>query len=197
MILFLALVLTGSSLAQAQSTDLGKYTKCDLGADFQIIQVDGPVTDFAWPTRTKAGETSIDVEVGYRVLVAYKQTEPFGNLKAERLPVATYLSEKSKLLAALENYASQPGMDAKVAASTMNGLNLYGVNRDKLEGGVLSIYNLFDDADHVSVTMYLLNDYPDSRKFSTLDQYSKIRDSFLQSYTACLKKNSVGVAKAK
>ena len=46
-----------------------------------------------------------------------------------------------------------------------NVFNLYGVNRNKLEGGVLSIYNLFEDSSHTAVTMYLLNDEPAKRKF--------------------------------
>ena len=173
----------------AQDRDLSRYTKCELGPEFEIVEVDGPVTDFAWETPTKSGKTSINVETGYRVLVSYRKTEPFGNLKAERLPAASYQDEKAKLLSSLGNFAADSGMDGKVSTPTMNSFQLYGVNRSKLEGGVLSIYNLFNDADHVTVTMYLLNDHPDTRKFRTLEQYAKVRDAFLRSYTACVKKN--------
>jgi TonB family protein len=65
---------------------LKSYTNCDLGSEFQIVQVDGPVKDFAWSSPTKDGDVRIPVEVGYRVLVTYMEEEPFGNLKVERLP---------------------------------------------------------------------------------------------------------------
>ena len=162
-----------------------------------MVEVDGPVTDFAWQAPTKSGETSIDVETGYRVLVAYQKTEPFGNLKVERLPSASYYSEKAKLLSSLDSLAAGSGMVPKVAKATLNGLSLYGINRSKLEGGVLSVYNLFSDADHVAVTMYLLNDEPETRKFGSLEQYTKIRDAFLRGYTDCVKKNSAVAASAK
>lgn len=112
----------------------------------------------------KAARHKFDVESGYRVLITYMEVEPFGNLKVERLPAAVYQKEKSDLLSSLEFFASGPGMDGKVQTGVRNGFNLYGVNRNKLEGGVLSIYNLFEDSSHTVVTMYLLNDEPAKRK---------------------------------
>ena len=70
------------------------FTTCDLGPDFQIVQVDGPVKDFAWPTPTKNGEIRIPVDVGYRVLITYMVEEPFGNLKVERLPKSQYIKRR-------------------------------------------------------------------------------------------------------
>lgn len=189
----IAFLLVSVASLCAQDRDLSRYTKCELGNDFEIVQVDGPVTDFAWQAPMKSGDTSINVETGYRVLIAYQKTELFGNLKAERLPAPSYESEKAKLLSSLDSLATDTGMEPRLAKALLNGFNLYGVNRTKLEGGVLSVYNLFSDADHVTVTMYLLNDEPETRKFHTMEQYAKVRDAFLQSYTACVKKNGTAV----
>ena len=141
---------------------------------------------FAWPSPTKAARHKFDVESGYRVLITYREVEAFGNLKVERLPATVYQKEKSDLLSSLEFFASGPGMDGKVQTGVRNGFNLCGVNRNKLEGGVLSIYNLFEDSSHTAVTMYLLNDEPAKRKFDSFEKYSPIRDAFLDAYTSCL-----------
>src|ERR1035437_5924467 len=55
-----------------------------------------------------------------------------------------------------------------------------------MEGGVLSNYNLFLDDKSVAISMYLLNAKPAERQFSTLDEYKKIRERFLDAYTKCL-----------
>lgn len=180
------LITVCCGVACAQDPGLKPYTTCNLGPDFQIVDVDGPVTDFAWKSPTKSGEVSIPVETGYRVLVTYRESEPFGNLKVERLPKEQYSDEKARLLSSLEYLASNPGMDLKVQTDTRSGLTFYGVTRSRLEGGVLSIYNLFRDAESVSVTMYLLNAEPADRKFNTLDQYKQVRDKFLDAYSKCV-----------
>ncbi len=184
LVLFLILATAGS--CSSQKSDLKAYTACDLGAEFQVFRVDGPVTDISWPTTTMHGEVSIPVETGYRVLVTYMKTEPFGNLKVERLPKSKYVDEKSNLLSSLEYLANAPGNEPKVQTDTLNGLVIYGVTREKLEGGTLSTYYLFRDQESVTISMYLLNDYPDQRKFSTLDEYKAIRDKFLNAYTKCV-----------
>jgi len=181
--LFLLSVL--SIPASAQIDNLRPYTTCNLGPDFEIVQVDGPKTDFAWPAPVKDGDRSIPVEEGYRVLVTYKQSEAFGNLKAERLPKALYVQAKNDLLTSLQFLASQPDMDPSVHDTTINSVPTSGVTRNKLEGGVLSVYMLFRDSDNIVVTMYLLNDEPATRKFSSLDEYKKIKDEFLEAYTRC------------
>lgn len=171
---------------RSQDSGLKPYTSCELGPNFQIVQVDGPVTDFAWKTPTKSGEVPISVETGYRVLVTYQLDEPFGNLKVERLPKAQYVDEKANLLSSLEYLSSDATMGPKVQTETKNGLTLYGVTRNRLEGGVLSIYNLFRDDQSVVVTMYLLNAEPGERKFNSLEAYKQVREKFLDVYTKCV-----------
>ena len=171
------------------SPDLKPYTQCKLGNEFQIFRVDGPAVDFAWSTPTKNGDVKIKVDMGYRVLINYMEAELFGNLKVERLPKDTYGKEKADILSSLAYFAAEPSNDGQVRSEIKNGVTLYGINRKKLEGGVLSIYNLFQDDAQIVVTMYLLNDYPETRKFGTIDQYAVVRDKFLNAYTACVAQN--------
>ena len=107
----------------------------------------------------------------------------------ERLPKGAYEKEKADILSSLAYFAAEPHNDGQVRSEIKNGIALYGINRKELEGGVLSIYNLFQDDAQIVVTMYLLNDYPETRKFGTMDQYAVVRDQFLNAYTACVAQN--------
>ena len=44
---------------RAEEDALKPYTTCDLGPDFQIVEVDGPAKNFASPTETKNGKARI------------------------------------------------------------------------------------------------------------------------------------------
>jgi hypothetical protein len=63
------------------------------------------------------------------------------------------------------------------------------LDREKLEGGVLGIYLFFDNSAHVVTNIYLLNQEPQNRKFQTIEEYRQLRDRFLVSYSACIRKN--------
>jgi hypothetical protein len=138
---------------------------------------------------TQDGTRNIILLDGYRVLITYQGTEAFVNLKAERLQSESYARDKQTLLESLEFAAKHtPDMESsKPMRYIVNGIALYGIDRKQLSGGVLSIYNLFQDSDHIVVTMYLLNDEAANRKFQTIKEYREIRDRFLRVYTACVR----------
>ena len=76
--------------------------------------------------------------------------------------------------------------------SPQNGFEVHGLDREKLEGGVLGVYLLFDNAPRVVTTIYFLNQEPQTRKFQTMEEYRALRDRFLGAYTACVQKNLHG-----
>ena len=138
---------------------------------------------------TLRGPRNILMKDGVRVMFAYPNTDFYANLKAEQLPDESYeaekadlISEEDKMLAADDtnsrNYALKP---------KMQGFEIYGIDRKKLEGGVLGAYLFFDDSTHVVTTIYFLNGEPGRRRFNDLTEYAKLRDSFLQSYTNCVR----------
>jgi len=184
--LLLFTLVSVATWCSAQDSNLKRFTTCNLGPDFQIVQADGPVSDIAWPAPIKGGEVSIPVEEGYRVLVTYREDEPFGNLKVERIPKKQYPDARINLLSSFDFLSSEPSMDAKVRSQKINGVTFYGVDRAKLAGGVLSVYALFQDDQSVIVSMYLLNAEPAERKFNTLAEYKTIRDEFLNAFSKCV-----------
>ena len=77
----------------------------------------------------------------------------------------------------------------KDLTTPLNGFEAHGLDRERLEGGVLGVYLLFDDPAHSVTTIYLLNQEPQDRKFQTIEEYQSLRDRFLRSYTACIRDN--------
>ncbi len=51
---------------------------------------------------------------------------------------------------------------------------------------------MIDDQTHVVATAYLLNDDPAKRPFRTLDEYARMRETFLYNYTRCIRNNQTG-----
>jgi len=128
------------------------------------------------------------MEAGVRMMFAYPGTDFFANVKAESLPAANYSRLKGFLLENFQYYTHSNIVNTALQ-SPINGFEAHGLDRERLEGGVLGIYLLFDDHAHVVTTMYFLNQDPASRKFQTMQEYSTLRDRFLTSYTACVRSN--------
>jgi hypothetical protein len=119
---------------------------------------------------------------GYRVMFAYPGESPFANLKVEVSDPKEYVNDKDAIVAHLEASSHVPpprkdfhGFDLRSADSgTING------------GGTIGIYVLFKDETHTIVTIYFLNQRPESRHFKTRQEYADLRDSFLEGYVECL-----------
>jgi hypothetical protein len=125
---------------------------------------------------------------GRRVMFAYPDKDFYANVKVEILPEKDYTETRGFLIdnfdytlasskEAARNYALKP---------MMNGLSVMGLDRDKLEGGVLGIYLLLDDVSRIATTIYFLNQDPKDRSFQTNEEYRAMRDRFLSTYTACV-----------
>jgi hypothetical protein len=178
---------------------LQAYTSCYFPDALQVVSVD-PL-DAGVDSRavdTADGKQQIDLVAGERVMFAYPFTDFFANVKAEELPADHYAADKATLLANLAYLESQPGGPTEVHSlpGHLHGFEVHGNNRQKLEGGVLGMYLLFDDPAQVATTIYFLNQESWRRKFQTMDQYRQLRDQFLTTYTGCVRENQA-IAKPK
>ena len=122
-------------------------------------------------------------------MFAYPGEEFYANVKVERLPAATYAEEKGWLIDEFDYILSGKGDNRRNYAlkPKLNGFEIYGLDRSKLEGGVLGISLFFDDVRREVVTIYFLNQDPEKR-FHTLAEYETLRSHFLEGYTGCLAK---------
>ena len=202
--LFAVALLSATLTARTQSArqlpaELRPYTACKLPGGPDVVEVTPlPAVPMVRTVQTLRGPANIRMLDGVRVMFAYPESDFFANLKAEELPAETYTSQKADLIsdfdktlasdnAAGRNYTLKP---------TLNGFEIYGLDRTKLEGGVLGIYLFFDDSTHVVTTIYFLNQEPAHRHFSSLAEYARLRDSFLQSFTTCIRSTATPSAPA-
>lgn len=183
---------SGASANAPVPKALKPYTSCDFPDMLEIVGVNplAPKTS-ARTVETASGMQSIDLVSGERVLFAYPMTDFFANAKAELLPADEYPQLKKILIANLDYLDSQPNGPVKAEAlpAGLHGFEVYGNDRTKLEGSVLGMYLLFDDPAHVATTIYFLNQHSWQRKFQTMEEYERLRDSFLRTYTGCIRQN--------
>jgi hypothetical protein len=188
----IALIAACSPFLTAQGeldSALAPYTSCKFSDGLQVVETDPlPPGITSREVDTDSGPRKIDMEAGIRVMFAYPATDFYANAKAELLPATNYAQLKQFLLDNLQHLAQGNIMNTSLA-SPLNGLEAHGLDREKLEGGTLGVYLLFDNSAHVVTTIYLLNQEPQSRKFQSFEEYRQLRDRFLVSYSACIQKN--------
>jgi hypothetical protein len=176
--------------AYAQSDPiLAAYASCTFADGLQIVQIDSLAAGItSRQVQTDNGVRQIDLEAGLRIMFAYPDTDFYANVKAERLPATRFQGLRQALLDNFDFMAHGNTVNTSLK-SPMNGFEIKGLDREKLEGGVLGVYLLFDTQDHTATTIYLLNQEPEARKFQTIDEYRALRDRFLTSYTSCIRSN--------
>jgi hypothetical protein len=181
------------STANAQNADVLKpYTSCHFSDGLQIVKIDPLATGVtSRPVETANGIRHVEMTAGLRIMFAYPLSDFYANVKVESLPADHYAELKHWLI---ENYdyILSTSKDSKANSSLhppVEGFDIRGNDRDKLEGGVLGLYLAFDDKAHVVTTMYLLNQKPYERKFQNIEEYGKLRDGFVPTYLACVRAN--------
>lgn len=171
---------------------LAPYTSCVFPDGLRVVGIDPLAPGVqSRSVETATGTHSIEMEAGERVMFAYPLTDFYANLKVELLPADRYAELKQTLLANLHFLESERGgpSPAEALPAGLHGFEVHGNDRRKLEGGVLGMYLMFDDAAHVATTIYFLNQNAWQRKFQTIDEYGRLRDNFLRTYTGCVRQN--------
>jgi hypothetical protein len=185
--------LSETSILAAQSmpgdTALTPYSSCQFSDGLQIVHIDPLAPSItSREVYTDSGSRQIDMQAGRRIMFAYPDTDFYANGKAELLPAANYPQLKQFLIDNFQHIAHGNIVNTTLH-SPLNGFEIHGLDREKLEGGVLGIYLLFDEQTHVVITIYLLNQEPQYRKFQSMEEYRKLRGQFLNTYTACIRNN--------
>lgn len=163
--------------------NLSHYAQCGFG-EFSIEESFERDRPFIHMVSTAEGNREIEAFHGITLHIAYQGT-PFVNFKAERLG-NSFEKDKQALIESLQALGAEPDTEAaRPWPLKVDGFEVYGINRKKLAGDVLSIYLLFHDADMTVVTLYLLNTPPETPKFHTLHEFRVLRDLFLKTYTTC------------
>ena len=171
----------------AAPSALLSYAGCPLGGNLAAVSIN-PRTTTAPPERTVATETgtaAVSVAEGYRVVLAFPDTDAFVNLKIERSVPGHYAADKQIVLDQLQSIAKRKaGGGGAVERSQDKGIDIAALNNSTLAGGIVSVYQLFDDEQEVIATAYLLNNQ--RRAFQTYEQYQGLRDRFVGDLASCM-----------
>lgn len=188
--LLVGLTAITSALGQAAGTNsLGPYESCSFSDGLQIVRTDPLAPGITSRTvETDNGDRQINLLAGVRIMFAYPDEDFYANVKAEVLPAQGFPELKKSLLENLNHLAHGNTANTNLV-SPIHGLEAHGIDREKLEGGVLGIYLLFDDEEKIVTTIYFLNQEPQNRKFQSIDEYRLVRDRFLANYSSCIHEN--------
>jgi len=139
--------------------------------------------------KTDKGEVEVSRIDGYRVLYTNNKKAPFVNLKVELSEKNSYANDKKNLIDNLKFItANTPEMETKdLIELEFNGYKVYGVSRKTIiSGNILGLFMLFPE-NGVTVFFDFLNTKPEFRNFTSVEDYKKLRDQFIDEYTKYLK----------
>lgn len=164
------------------------YTQCPLGGGLVAAIVDrAPGLPMARPVETAAGTKRVSVSDGYRVMLAFPDTDPFVNLKIETSMAGLYGADKQTVLDQMEHMsATSRGVLVNLERSVVGDVDIAALNNPGLDGAGLSLYTFFVDAKGIIATAYILNQRPERRAFQNFSEYQVLRDRFVSEFTACL-----------
>lgn len=179
-------ILLMPSLLFSQAKDLAEYKPCEA-TGLKIVQADRlPTRPMTRSVKTADGEKPITMVDGWRALYLLLPAEPMLNLKFEKLEATNWTEQKGWLTASLRELAKDDSNDHELREKAFGQIHSYTLTRKSLEGGVLSISELFNDIGHDVMTVYYLNDEPAERQFQNMQEFEKLRDRILDELGRCM-----------
>jgi hypothetical protein len=177
------------AVARTDSSAFDRYTSCKFDDGLTVVET-SPLAPgiHARTVQTLKGPRQIEMVEGRRVMFAYPDKDFYANVKVEILPDKNYAETRQFLIDDFDyTLASSDGSSRNYGLKPkQNGLDVRGLDRDNLEGGVLGVYLVLDDTSRMVTTIYFLNQEPRGRSFQTMEEYRVMRDRFLFTYTACV-----------
>jgi hypothetical protein len=139
--------------------------------------------------KTDNGDVDVSRVDGYRVLYNNDKNVPFVNLKVELSSPESYEKDKIALVDNLKYLNSHSvGMETQdLIELHFNGYRIFGLSRGSIEAGSnLGTFVMFP-GNGVTVYFYFNNLKPEYRNFESVEEYKKLRDNFIDSYTKHIK----------
>jgi hypothetical protein len=192
----LVLVMQGAVAQNSVHSDavFETYTSCKFSDGLGVVETAPLAVGVSERTvETRKGPQQVEMVAGRRVMFAYPDKDFYANVKVEILPEKNYAETKETLIENFDYLLASGKENARNYGlkPMLHGFDIRGLDRDELEGGVLGLYLLFDDASRVVTTIYFLNQEPKDRSFQTMEEYRVMRDRFLDNYTACARMKAV------
>jgi hypothetical protein len=189
-LVFCLLLAPAAAPAQVAKT-LHPYTTCTFDDGLTVTSLSPLPRDVAGRTvDTLTGKANVALLRGAQVMFSYPGANFFANVKVEQLPAGSFDQGRKDLISNFDHIlaSGDDGVRNMTYAlkPQLNGFEIHGLDRLKLDGKTLGIYLLIDDRAGIVTSVYFLNQEPTARKFSTIEEYAALRDHFLNAYTSCI-----------
>lgn len=142
---------------------------------------------------TADGVKGISRTDSYDVLITFKDKMRFVNVRPDRSDPNQYETDKKIALENLQYYneTGKSMISSKPDEKTLNDFLTYSIYSSELIGDQLGTSLIFDDANKTIATIYFMNapKNSDGKNYKTIDEWSKLREKFLDSYTSCVGKS--------
>lgn len=174
---------------RSDSSAFDRYTGCRFSDGLSVVETSPLAPGIHERTvSTSKGPKQVGMVEGRRVMFAYPGKDFYANVKVEILPEKDYAETRQTLVDNFDYMLATSKDSARnyELKPKLNGLDVRGLDKDKLEGGVLGIYVLLNDASRMVSTIYFFNQEPKDRSFQTIEEYRVARDRFLSTYVACV-----------
>lgn len=139
---------------------------------------------------TMDGQKPVPLVAGEHLTLSYPGAGIFATVRVEQMPVDGFEQGKKALIDNFDSILAGGDDSARnmsyALRPRLNGFEVYGLDRRKLEGNTLGIYLLFDNRTHIVASVYFLNSDPGQRRFANMAQWVTLRDQFLAGYTSCV-----------
>jgi len=142
---------------------------------------------------TAEGVKGISRTDSYDVLITFKDTMRFANIRPDRSKPEEYENDKKVALENLQYYINTGKSMAteKPVEKSYNGFVTHSSYRSELIGDNLGTSLIFDDANKMITTVYFINapKNSDGKNFKDISEWMELREKFLDSYTKCVASN--------
>jgi len=177
------------STAQRDGDPLAPILRCVQGGNFATLEQGRlPATVTSRSVDTLSGPRSVSMRDGYRLILATSQGKPFVNLKVELSAPASATNDREAVEAQMLAFSSRRTPDQRELQRTLtSGVEVLVLHQPDLERrGPLSFYSMFVPSRSIIATLYILNQDPAGRAFSTYGEFETLRDEAANLVQRCL-----------
>lgn len=180
--------------ATLKDSPLHPYLLCGAGDGLVVAALHGRGRgEPSFRIVSAAGQTdTISIIEGYRTMYAYPDQDYFfANVKFEASRPSRYQADKASLIRFVENLSEDTTGTRSVYSGpqSRNGYAVYGDEAIEIDKtSTMGLYIVFAEARQAVVSVYLLNQGQKARRFTNIEEYRTLRDSFLQRLITCMEK---------
>ncbi len=177
-----------SSWGQRAGDPLAPIVRCIAAGKFGVLeQARLPASATSRSVETAAGNKTVSVADGYRVILATSQGQPFVNLKVEQSSPADAAVDRATVEAQMALFSSRRSGAQQALQRVVDGeVELLSLHQpDLARGGPISFYSLFVPSKALIASLYVLNQPPGQRAFSTYADYEALRNEAVKLVQGC------------